>query len=126
MHFAIDGTWERTGAVVVAGSPLKVFRLTAPGARIAEQIEQGADVASSKLTNRLLDAGAIHPKYHSECRPNATSMFTLDDVTVITPQLGGGAATDGRVVVDDGSAPPPLSPLLSPPPPSPPPPSPPP
>ncbi len=102
MHFAMDGTWERTGAVVVAGSPLKIFRLTAPGARIAEQIEQGADVASSTLTDRLLDAGAIHPRNP----PNATSVFTVDDVTVITPQLGGVAATDGRVVVDDGSTPP--------------------
>ncbi|WP_394944056.1 glycosyltransferase [uncultured Ilumatobacter sp.] len=102
MRFAIDGTWKRTGAVVVAGSPLKIFRLTAPGARIAEQIEQGADVASSTLTDRLLDAGAIHPEY----RPDATSVFTVDDVTVITPQLGGVASTDGRMVVDDGSRPP--------------------
>jgi mycofactocin system glycosyltransferase len=109
MRFAIDGTWERTGAVVVAGSPLKIFRLTATGARIAEQIEEGADVASSTLTDRLLDAGAIHPEYHSGNPdgnpPEATSVFTVDDVTVITPQLGGIAATDGRVVVDDGSTP---------------------
>jgi mycofactocin system glycosyltransferase len=118
MHFAIDGTWERTGPVVVAGSPLKIFRLTAPGARIAEQIERGADVASSTLIDRLLDAGAIHPEYHPGYHPEnhpenqpenpleATSVFTVDDVTVITPQLGGIAATDGRVVVDDGSTPP--------------------
>ena len=102
MHFAIDGTWERTGPVVVAGSPLKIFRLTAPGARIAEQIERGADVASSTLIDRLVDAGAIHPESH----PGATSVFTVDDVTVITPQLGGIASTDGRVVVDDSSTPP--------------------
>jgi mycofactocin system glycosyltransferase len=102
MRFALDGTWERTGTVVVAGSPLKFFRLTASGARIAKQIERGSDVASSTLTDRLLDAGAIHPAYPSD----ATSAFALNDVTVVTPQLGGVAATDGRVVVDDGSTPP--------------------
>ena len=31
--------------------------------------------------------------------------FTVADVTIVTPQLGGAVATDGRVVVDDGSRP---------------------
>ncbi len=55
----------------------------------------------SSLVERLLDGGAIHPR-PSESGP---ATFTIDDVTVITPQLGGIVVDDGRLVVDDGSAP---------------------
>ena len=65
MRFRTDSTWNRTGAtgsVVLAGSPLRVFRLSATGANLCVSIESGDDVESSTLTERLLDAGAIHPQ----------------------------------------------------------------
>ena len=67
---------------------------------MTSRIETGDDVDESTLTNRLSDAGAIHPL------PAAARRFTLDDVTVVTPQLGGVALDDGRLTVDDGSIPP--------------------
>ena len=102
MRFALDGSWQRHGRVVVAGSPLRVFRLTAAGSEVASALERGLPVDRSRLVDRLLDGGAIHPDAH----PDGRSQFTSDDVTVVTPQLGGTTATEGRLVVDDGSQPP--------------------
>ncbi len=102
MRFRIDSSWQRFGQVVIAGSPLRLFRLTAGGEAVAERLEPGDDVTRSTLTERLLDAGAIHPLRDIESDPQ----FTRDDVTVVTPQLGGVAHRDGRLTVDDGSDPP--------------------
>ncbi len=99
MRYRVDATWSRvgsTGRVVLAGSPYRVFRLTEAGALVAARIEQGSDVVS-KLVDRFLDAGAIHPE------PGAPERFGVDDVSVVTPQLGGKVARDGRVTVDDAS-----------------------
>ncbi len=95
-----DSSWERFGDVLLAGSPLKVFRTTPAGARILDTIEQGGSVMASSLVNRLLDAGAMHPA------PTIRGAYSIGDVTVVTPQLGGPAAAEGRLVVDDGSRPP--------------------
>ena len=100
MRYLTDSSWQRFGGVVLAGSPLRLFRLTPGGISVTSRIETGDDVDESTLTNRLADAGAIHPL------PAATRRFTLDDVTVVTPQLGGVALDDGRLTVDDGSIPP--------------------
>ena len=104
MRFRTDSTWNRTGAtgsVVLAGSPLRVFRLSATGANLCVSIESGDDVESSTLTERLLDAGAIHPQ------PGISeASWGRHDVTVITPQLGGFARSDRDITVDDGSMPP--------------------
>jgi mycofactocin system glycosyltransferase len=103
MRFRTDPSWIRTGSaghVVLAGSPLRAFRLSAAGADVCASIEWGDDVGSSTLTERLLDAGAIHPQ------PRTTeSSLARRDVTVITPQLGGDARPDRDVTVDDGSDP---------------------
>lgn len=100
VRFVTDGTWRRHGRVVVAGSPLRLFRLTESGERVAESIDVGDDVPASVLVDRLLDAGAIHPRQVS------SGQFSEHDVTVITPQLGGRVEDDGRITVDDGSDPP--------------------
>ena len=102
MRLRVDGSWQRYGDVVLAGSPLRLFRLTGRGVAVAEEIEAGREVRRSTLTDRLTDAGAAHP-----FRPSGSPVhFGVDDVTVVTPQLGGVAHADGRVTVDDGSVPP--------------------
>lgn len=102
MRYRIDPSWQRFGRVVLAGSPLRLFRLTAGGEAVAERIESDDDVPPSTLTSRLLDAGATHPLRDVDHEPQ----FTRHDVTVVTPQLGGVAHRDGRLTVDDGSDPP--------------------
>jgi len=97
-----DASWERFGTTVLAGSPLVAFRTTDAGARVLDALERGEPVADSRLIDRLLDAGAIHPRP----APGAVTSYSLADVTIVTPQLGGNAATDDRITVDDGSVPP--------------------
>jgi mycofactocin system glycosyltransferase len=99
--YLLDSSWERFGNTVLAGSPFVVFRTTDAGARILDALDAGEPVADSKLVNRLLDAGAVHP---APARDSPT--FSIDDVTIVTPQLGGASKLDGRIVVDDGSQPP--------------------
>jgi mycofactocin system glycosyltransferase len=104
MLYRTDSTWLRTGAgrrIVLAGSPLRLFRLTEAGGRVADRIEQGDDVEQSTLVDRFVDAGALHPASGQEA-----DQWTRGDVTTVTPQLGGTASADGRITVDDGSTPP--------------------
>ena len=56
-----DQSWERFGNVVLAGSPLTVFRTTDAGGRVLDAIERDEPVAASALVDRLLDSGSIHP-----------------------------------------------------------------
>ena len=59
---SVDGSWRRYGRVVVAGSPLRIFRLTAAGAAVADGARRPASPwRRSRLVDRLLDGGAIHP-----------------------------------------------------------------
>ena len=104
MRYRTDSTWLRTGErgrVVLAGSPMRLFRLTEAGAKVVERIEQGARVERSTLIDRLVDAGAVHPVPGS-----GSARWSTADVTIVTPQLDGSAVTDGRITVDDGSSPP--------------------
>ncbi|MGB9347018.1 MAG: mycofactocin biosynthesis glycosyltransferase MftF [Ilumatobacteraceae bacterium] len=106
MRYRPDGSWRRFGRVVMAGSPLRLFRLGPAGATVAERIERGDAVAPSVLIDRLLDAGAIHP-----VAPDPTAKrFGISDVVVVTPQLrvdeSSATIGDGRITVDDGSRPP--------------------
>lgn len=123
MPFELDATWSRYGALILAGSPLRLFRTTTAGTLVAEALERGEPVSPSGLVDRLLDAGAIHP--HPDDAD--ARCFGLDDVTVVTPRFrrapsgsrggsSGGSASDdrvdevriadGRIVVDDASTPP--------------------
>ena len=70
MRYRLDRTVERHGVVVIGGSPLKLFRLTAGGVAVVERIERGEAVAPSVLVDRLLDAGAIHPLPDGEASPH--------------------------------------------------------
>lgn len=111
-----DVSWQRPtrapadGLVVVAGSPLRVFRLSPGGAHVIAQAEQGAVPDTSairQLVDRFVEAGALH------LQP-VRSPFTAADVTVVIPchdgpplafaRHPGALAAVRTIVVDDASA----------------------
>ena len=99
-RYQLDSSTQRHGTVVIGGSPLKLFRLTAAGASLVQRIADGDEVPSSTLIDSLLNAGAIHPL------PNTTP-FTIDDVTIVVPARGEPEyRRAGAIIVDDGSVPP--------------------
>ena len=87
MMYRIDPTWWRhyhpRGETVVAGSPVRIFRLTTSASTFLDRLEAGDDVDSTtrSLQVRLVDAGAIHPIPDDD----VPSSPTLDDVTVVIP-----------------------------------------
>lgn len=102
--YQLDPSYRRHGRVVIAGSPLKLFRLSASGVKVATAIEHRRPLPAghAALTDRLVDAGAIHPE------PDE-SPFTAADVTVVVPAFNATAPrvpdVSEVVVVDDGSDP---------------------
>ena len=75
VSFIADSSWRRpaNGNVVLAGSPLKLFSLSQAGQTIAECIERAQPLPQGHevLTDRLLNAGAIHhiPSARHKMRP---------------------------------------------------------
>jgi len=96
------------GRVLLGGSPLRVVRLTGPGAEVARQVLDGEPVptgaAASKLVRRLLDGGLVHPV-------SDPASHSTDDVTAVVPVHGelppelldGLGPVAAVVVVDDAS-----------------------
>ena len=104
VKYVLDRTWCRVSpGSVLAGSPMRMFRVRPAGERVLDLLSSGAEVEPSALVDRLRDAGAIHPLPETSAAPRR---FTAADVTVVTPQLGGVVRDDGRITVDDGSTPP--------------------
>lgn len=103
--FALDGSYRRYDRVVLGGSPLRLFRLSAGGKRVVEAIEadQPLPAGHAKLTDRLLDAGVIHPL-------PTESPYSAADVTIVVPSYNALPPTlrgpSAVIVVDDGSDPP--------------------
>jgi mycofactocin system glycosyltransferase len=117
-RFLLDRSWSRHGDTIVAGSPLRIMRLSPPGARAAELLERAArrgeavdDQTAQRLAERLIDIGALHPVAHDSDR------FGPDDVTIVIPRHR--RSSDGRddtptrssgavhtIIVDDASVPP--------------------
>lgn len=109
-RFRLDPSWRRPGdgRVVLAGSPLRLFRLSEGGAHVIDHVEQGtqADTAAVRdFLDRFVAAGALHPVHE-------TSPFTTDDVTVVMPfhERDPAAAAEVRLptavrglLVDDAS-----------------------
>lgn len=115
-RYALDSSTRRLAdsAVVIGGSPLRLFRLSASGGETFDRIAAGADVGdhtvddpTGRLLARLVDAGVVHPQ-------PTTSTFTTRHVTVVIPALGVDAATivamletvgdvGAVIVVDDGT-----------------------
>lgn len=104
-RFVLDRTVSRpTPDVVLGGSPLAVVRLTPGGAAIVDAIAAGRPLPThhSALTDRLRDAGVIHPV--------VSGHVDAADLTVVTPTLDTVPAFVARrcrwTIVDDGSDPP--------------------
>ena len=113
LRVRLDPTWRRPtappadGKVVIAGSPLRLFRLSTGGAHVIALAEAGEvpDTPSIRqLVDRFIDAGALHPL------PDG-GPFTAADVTVVLPAHGGLPLAVGSpalaglrtIVVDDAS-----------------------
>jgi mycofactocin system glycosyltransferase len=99
--------------VLIAGSPLRLFRLSTGGAQVVAMTEVGEQPETEpvqQLLDRFVDAGALHPLY--EIGP-----FTADDVTVVIPAHGRlpDRLPEGveLIVVDDGSPTPLTGPRLT-------------
>lgn len=113
--FSLDPSYRRPadGPVLIAGSPLRLFRLGAAGVRVVEAIERGTDLPSGheRLTRRLVDAGAIHPT--ADAAPVDPSALTI-----VVPALGGRPEFAPQrcrtIVVDDGSPVPITVPVIRP------------
>ncbi len=108
--YRLDSSWRRPGdgTVVIAGSPLRLFRLSTGGAQVAAMLEMGAapdTAAVHQLLDRFVDAGALHPEHRQ-------GPFGMADVTVVIPAYDAPdlqlPARVRAIIVDDAS-PTPLS-----------------
>lgn len=79
--FVPDDQWFRSsdGLGVLAGSPLSFFRVSPAGAQVLNAIENGTPLPHQhkQLTDRLSQAGAIHPV--------PTQLTSISDITVVIP-----------------------------------------
>jgi mycofactocin system glycosyltransferase len=117
----------RAGDVLLGGSPTRMFRLSAAGARLVDRLTaettetaatghlrgpQGPSPVEAELIDRLVDAGVMHP-----VAPTTASAERGDGVTVVVPVrddpdgvarlLDSLRVVDGVaevIVVDDGSS----------------------
>ena len=120
-RYRLDSSWWRrrsstsTGGVddtVVAGSPLRLFRLGAAGSRLADVLESDGSIppGTESLADRFVEAGVIHPVFEADPTP------PYDRVSVVVPvhderhtdlsSLVASLRADGFdeiVIVDDGS-----------------------
>lgn len=113
LRVRLDATWRRPtappadGSVVIAGSPLRLFRLSTGGAHVIAMAEAGevpSTASIRQLIDRFVDAGAMHPV-------PTQGPYTAADVTVVMPAYGrvpvaaGSSALQSlhTIVVDDAS-----------------------
>ena len=110
LHPAASTVQLDGGALVMGGSPVRLFRISAQARRLVDRWRAGHTVGDRRgarlLARRLVSSGAYQP------RPT-TSALTADDVTVVVPvrdrpaQLGrllDALSPLACVVVDDASA----------------------
>lgn len=115
-RYSLDNSWRRPkkGSVLIAGSPLRIFRFSAAGQAIADSLEQSGVAPSSGqlLVSRLIDAGALHPLPSLESdAPTLTDISIVipffaqseNDITQVQNLLTEFAAFPQVVVVDDAS-----------------------
>ena len=85
-RYRLDSSWRRPagGNVVVAGSPLRLFRLSTGGAQVAAMVEVGEapdTAAVHQMLDRFVEAGALHPQH-------PTAPFRPAQVTIVVPAFG--------------------------------------
>jgi len=117
-RFALDTSYRRpsSGATVVGGSPLRLFTLGAAGVKVLEAVERGGELPANHapLTERLVDAGVLHPLPELEGPahlPGDASDNIATQLTVVTPAYGNAprfVATTLRTIVVDDASPQPL------------------
>ena len=112
-----DSSWWRTRSrnadgtandTVVAGSPLRLFRLGPAGSKLADALETSGDApaGSEQLVDRFVDAGAIHPIPDQSLDLSAVTVVIPAhnerhvDLQVLVSSVRGAAKV---IVVDDGS-----------------------
>ena len=104
-RYRLDSSWRRPGdgTVVIAGSPLRLFRLSTGGAQVAAMVEVGEapdTAAVHQLLDRFVDAGALHPEHRQ-------GPFNMADVTVVIPAYDAPdvqlPARVQVIIVDDAS-----------------------
>jgi len=113
-RFRVDSSWWRhrsaAGDTLVAGSPLRLFRLGAEGSRLADVLESDGRVptGTESLAERFLAAGAIHPIIdESTLTPLAVTVVIPahdEDPARIAALVRQVSAAARVIVVDDGSA----------------------
>lgn len=120
LHIVADSSLQRRegGRVLLGGSPWKVMRVSERGAKVLDQLLDGAPVGESRsvqsLVRRLLDAGMVQPR-------SDRSAYSTRDVTVVIPVRGqlapGLLDAIGQVhqiiVVDDASPEPTIAPATN-------------
>lgn len=115
-RFSLDSSYRRPndGRVVIAGSPLRLFTLSEAGTRVVAAIEQGDDPPQphQRLTDRLVDAGALHPRLPplADDPAGRSSGHDPTSLTIVIPahdQLPRFRPSSCRtIVIDDASSPP--------------------
>ena len=94
--------------MLLGGSPLRLFRLSEAGDRVITRVLDGADVKPNPLTDRLLDAGALHPQ---PAGPEAGGPRACD-VTIVIPAYDTAVRRPfhpGPVLVVDDASPTPVT-----------------
>jgi mycofactocin glycosyltransferase len=113
-RLSLDPDARRTddGRTLIGGSPLRVLRLSARGARWLDGVAAGGPVppgmTSARLARRLVDGGLANPVPPPTGGPPGEAVGLVipvkDDVEGLTRTLATAGAFRSVVVVDDGSA----------------------
>jgi mycofactocin system glycosyltransferase len=110
-RFALDPSCRIVdgGRVLLGGSPLTLFRLGPAGAAVIDAIHSGRTPAAGheRLTDRLVESGAVHPQPEPGSGPAATDVTLVIPAYDIPPArlaaLVRSTAAGAAVIVDDAS-----------------------
>lgn len=100
----LDRSYRRpgSGSVIVGGSPLRLFRLTEAGRAVAAALECDGDLPDGhrRLTDRLIDAGVVHPVLPTQAIEAAALTVVIPAFRELPAHLPGDCRC---IVVDDAS-----------------------